>query len=203
MSRVLTHPIMSTLQKSIPLYINIEQETPPLDKDHQMLIQVAKGDEHALAEFIGVWKKPIFAFFLRSIFNNADAEDLTQTFFYRIFRAAGSYQPRAKVSTWLFTIARNLLIDELKKRSRKPKETVLPEWDIPDLGNSNISEWNEILAIELKKLPENHRTALLLRVQQEWSYREIAEMMNVSEANVKTWIYRARVSLKEAMKLQS
>lgn len=170
--------------------------------DHQLLSEMAKGDGEALREFIGKWKKPIYAFFLRSLFNNADAEDLSQTFFFRIFRAAGTYTPKAKVSTWLFTIARNLLIDHLKKCSRRPKEGMLSGFEVADEGKTNVGEWHEILNNELKKLPENHRTALLLRVQQEWSYQEIAEMMNSSESNVKTWIYRARTVLKKAIKPQ-
>ena len=53
--------------------------------------------------------------------------------------------------------------------------------------------------MEIEKLPENHRSALLLRIQQEWSYREIADLMNASESSIKTWIYRARLSLREAL----
>ena len=60
-------------------------------------------------------------------------------------------------------------------------------------------EWEEVLSVEIEKLPENHRSALLLRIQQEWSYREIADLMNASESSVKTWIHRARLALREAL----
>ena len=53
--------------------------------------------------------------------------------------------------------------------------------------------------MEIEKLPENHRSALLLRIQQEWSYREIADLMNASESSVKTWIHRARLALRQAL----
>ena len=175
---------------------------PRADKDHLLLREISQGDERALKEFIGKWKKPIYAFFLRSMFNEFDAEDLTQKCFYRVFQASGRFQPKAKVSTWLFAIARNLLIDEIKKRARRPKESDFTEWEVAESERTNTNEIKEILSAEMDKLPENHRTALLLRVQQEWSYAEIAEMMNTHEANVKTWIYRARQVLKQKIKPQ-
>ena len=202
MSQILSLFNLTMQQDCVGLNETTSKLATGMDRDIKLLKEIAKGDGEAFTEFIGKWKKPIYAFFLRSLFNHADAEDLTQSFFYRIFRAAGSFKPKAKVSTWLFTIARNLLIDHLKKCSRRPKEAMLPEFEIADEGNSNVDEWHEILSNELKKLPENHRTALLLRVQQEWSYQEIAEIMKTSDSNVKTWIYRARTVLKKVIKPQ-
>ena len=60
-------------------------------------------------------------------------------------------------------------------------------------------EWEEVLSVEIEKLPENHRSALLLRIQQEWSYHEIADLVDASEWSVKTWIHRARLALHEAL----
>lgn len=173
-----------------------------MDKDYLRIMDIAKGDGQALVEFIAEWKGPIHAFFYRSLSNFADSEDLTQKFFYRIYKAAGTYKPKAKVSTWLFTIARNLLIDELKSRARRPQESMLSEYEVRNDASSTHREIKEILSREMNKLSENHRTALLLRVQQEWSYKEIADMMDTNEANVKTWIHRARTVLKEAIKPQ-
>ena len=173
-----------------------------MDKGQKRIQQVAKGDSDALIHVITEWKGPIYSFFYRSLANHADSEDLTQKFFHRIYRAAGSYRPEAKISTWFFTIARNLLIDELKRRSRKPEQKILPEWELAGDSDCKSSELKEILSVEMSRLPENHRTALLMRVQQEWSYREIAEMMNANESNVKTWIHRARSVLKKAIKPQ-
>ena len=173
-----------------------------MDKGLMQMEQIANGDEVALVDLITEWKGSINTFFYRSLSNHADAEDLTQKLFHRVYRAAGTYKPKAKVSTWLFTIARNLLIDELKRRRRRPQERILAEWEMGNAPDFHGNEIKEILSCEMTKLPENHRTALLLRVQQEWSYREIADMMNTNETNVKTWIYRARTVLKKAIKPQ-
>ena len=173
-----------------------------MDKDQKRINGIARGDRNALIELIADWKGPIHSYFYRSLSNYADAEDLTQQFFHRIYKASGSYRPISKVSTWLFSIARNLLIDELKKKARRPQANILSEWELGTESSENTSELQEILSIEMKKLPENHKTALLLRVQQEWSYQEIAEMMKTNESRVKTLIYRARSVLKQAIKPQ-
>lgn len=173
----------------------------PVDKEQTRIAEIAQGNEDALKSLISDWKKPMYSYFYRSLSNSADAEDLTQKLFHRIYRAAGSYQPKGKFSSWLFTIARNLLIDELKKKSRRPNESTLLEYQIADESRSSKEELHEILAHELNKLSENHRTALLLRVQQELSYREIAEIMQTNESNVKTWIFRARTVLRKSIKL--
>lgn len=173
----------------------------PVDKEQTRIAEIAQGNGEALASLISDWKKPMYSYFYRSLSNSADAEDLTQKLFHRIYRAAGSYQPKGKFSSWLFTIARNLLIDELKKKSRRPNESTLLEYQIADESRSSKEELHEILAHELNKLSENHRTALLLRVQQELSYREIAEIMQTNESNVKTWIFRARTVLRKSIKL--
>ena len=79
---------------------------------------------------------------------------------------------------------------------------MLVEWETGSSFESSENEIEEILSREMSKLGENQRTALLLRVQQEWSYREIADIMETNEANVKTWIFRARSILKKAIKPQ-
>jgi len=173
----------------------------PVDKEQARIAEIAQGNDEALVSLISDWKNPIYVYFLRSLSNSADADDLTQKFFHRVYKGAASYQPNGKVSSWLFTIARNLLIDEFKKRSRRPKESSLPDYPITDESVSRQIELKEILSHELTKLPENQRTALLLRVQQELSYREIAEIMQANETNVKTWIFRARSLLKKNINL--
>ncbi len=162
--------------------------------------RISKDDQLAMEELIGLWKLPIFRFFLRSLNHHEDSEDLTQRVFIRIYRSSGRYVPKAKFSTWIFTVARNLLIDEIKKRQRRP-QMVFEEHieNRKSLDSEKIEEWNELLLRRLDKIPENHKTALLLRVQRELSYKEIAEVMNTSESSVKTWIHRARLDLKASL----
>ena len=201
MSNLSSSPVFLLPVKSCEIGKLCLIRSSPVDKEQARIAEIAQGNDEALVSLISDWKNPIYVYFLRSLSNSADADDLTQKFFHRVYKGAASYQPNGKVSSWLFTIARNLLIDEFKKRSRRPKESSLPDYPIADESVSRQIELKEILSYELTKLPENQRTALLLRVQQELSYREIAEIMQANETNVKTWIFRARSLLKKNINL--
>ena len=172
----------------------------PREREVSLMERIASDDQSAMEELLELWKMPIFRFFLRSLNHHEDAEDLTQRVFIRIYRSSERYLPQAKFSTWIFTIARNLLIDEIKKRKRRPQ--VVFDEHIEKAGDGEgvrSEELTEILMKHLDTIPENHRTALLLRVQRELSYREIAEVMQTTEASVKTWIHRARLDLRKSL----
>lgn len=174
----------------------------PLDREREVFLmaRIAAGEQSAMEELIGLWKMPLFRFFLRSLNHHEDAEDLTQRVFIRIYRSSERYQAKAKFSTWVFTIARNLLIDEIKKRNRRPQMVFDEHIErVGDGEDRRSGELTEILIRHLDSLPEKHRTALLLRVQRELSYREIAEVMQTTEASVKTWIHRARLELRQSL----
>lgn len=173
-----------------------------LSKEHILMSQIAKGSHIALEQLIDNWKDSLFRFFDRSLNNKADAEDLTQKVFIRIYQSASKYQPRAKFSTYLFTVARNLLIDEINKKNRFHVSVYDDDWiqNQVDERHVELAEWNELLNHAMKEMPEYFRTSLLLRVQKELSYSEIAEIMKVSESRVKTWIHRARGHLKKSLK---
>jgi RNA polymerase sigma-70 factor (ECF subfamily) len=166
---------------------------------------VAKGDETALAQLIRKWQGPLINFFYRSLGSIEQSEDLTQLVFVRLYRAAHSYQPVARFSTYLFHIARRLLINEFRRRQRKPLETMDPsELRAVDpasgIGQQRMYELEEAFQQALTRLTEDQRTAMLLLKQQELSYDEIAVIMNQSVAAVKTHIFRGRQKLKEILR---
>mgnify|MGYP001177283077 CR=1 FL=1 len=170
------------------------------ERETRLMARIALDDQDAMEELIGLWKLPIFRFFLRSLNQREDAEDLTQRVFIRVYRSSPRYVAQAKFSTWLFTIARNLLIDEIKKRKRRPQEVFDERIENAEgREDGQVEENREILLNQLDAIPENQRTALLLRVQRELSYREIAEVMKATESNVKTWIHRARLELRKSL----
>ena len=173
-----------------------------LSEDQILMLEVAQGNHSAISEIIDKWKDGLFRFFDRSLRNKADAEDLTQRVFIRIYQSASRYQPKAKFSTYLFTVARNLLIDEMKKKNRAQFSSYDDEWINGVMGEKGdgLEEWQEILDFAMEGMPEHYTTAILLRVQRELSYREIANIMKVPESRVKTWIFRARVHLKNSLK---
>lgn len=173
------------------------------DSDEDLMLKTGQGDESALTTLINRWKNPLINFFFRSLSSVEQSEDLAQMVFIRIYRAAPKYQPTAKFSTFLFHIARRLLINEYRRRTRKPLEFVNPD-DIQGSQSGRetlrINEIEEMFRTALEDLPENQRTAILLLKQQELSYQEIAEVMKTTESSVKTWIFRARRHLKNALK---
>jgi RNA polymerase sigma-70 factor, ECF subfamily len=174
-----------------------------VDGDSLLMLRVKDGDEKALATLIDKWKTPLVNFFYRSLGSRASSEDLAQMTFVRIYRSAPRYEPRAKFSTYLFHVARRLLINEYRHRQRKPLETVDP-MELPavsaDDDSREVGEIEEAFNQAIGKLPEKHATALLLLKQQELSYEEIAELMDASVGAVKTWIFRARAQLKEELR---
>ena len=172
-----------------------------LSDDQLLMKEVAEKCPVAMEKIITRWKDGLFRFFDRSLRNKADAEDLTQKVFIRVYQSASRYQPKAKFSTYLFTIARNLLIDEIKKLNRQQLSSYSDELVQGQIvqPTNEAQEWNEILNFAMKEIPENYSTALLLRVQRELSYMEIADIMKVSESSVKTWIHRARTHLRKTL----
>ena len=173
------------------------------DPSADWMLQLKNGEESAFDRIVERWQSPLLNFFNRSLRSYEQSEDLTQMVFIRLYRAAPSYEPRARFSTFLFQIARRLLINEYRRSQRKP----LDPWDPGDFQSFSTEETSRRYAeIEeafeevLYKLPENQRTAILLLKQQELSYQEIAEAMDASESAVKTWIFRARQFLKQELK---
>lgn len=171
--------------------------------DELLMLRVGRGDEASLSALIERWQTPMLNFFYRSINDYGIAEELTQTVFVRLYRAAPRYETSAKFSTYIFHIARRLLINEFHKRNRRPADVTDPaELHAVDTGTTgrDINELEEIFQQGLVDLPESQRTAILLLKQQELSYAEIATIMHSSESAVKTWIFRARQHLKQVLK---
>jgi RNA polymerase sigma-70 factor (ECF subfamily) len=177
----------------------------PNDEDVQLMCAVAQGDEKALTQLIRKWQGPLINFFYRSFGSVEQAEDLTQLVFIRLYRAASTYKPVARFSTYLFHIARRLLINEFRRRQRKPLDAVDPsELQAPDAGagrdQQRMFELEEAFQQALVRLSEDQRSAMLLLKQQELSYEEIAAVMEQSVAAVKTHIFRGRQRLKEILR---
>lgn len=176
-----------------------------IDPDSALLLEVAGGSEQALAALVDRWQRPLVSFFHRSLQSHADAEDLAQATFVRLYRAAPRYEPRARFSTYLFQIARRLLLNELRRRQRKPATATDPAdlrsavAEDPRTGQA-ARELEEAFQAALANLPENHRSALLLYKQQEMSYEEIAEALEVPLTSIKSWIHRARQKLRIALR---
>jgi RNA polymerase sigma-70 factor (ECF subfamily) len=178
-------------------------EVPTGDEEAGWMIRVAAGDETGLQHLYDRWKRPLLSFFYRSLGSHADAEDLALEVFVRLHRSAADYRPTAKFSTYLFHIAQNLLRNELRRRRRKPADAVPPEL-FEELSEENapdrrLAELEEVFQQALTRLPEKHRTALLLILQQQLDYPTAAAALRMTENALRVLVHRARQLLKTEM----
>jgi RNA polymerase sigma-70 factor, ECF subfamily len=185
------------------------------DPDAALMLRVKRGDTAAFAQLVEKYKQPVMNFACRMLRDATEAEDIAQNVFVQVFKSARRYKISAKFSTWLFTIARNLCLNEIRRRSRHPAESLdqpHPEQEDQPLrqveDRKNFSPPEHLLQGELEEkigqalaaLPENQRTALLLCRQEELSYEEIAEVLGCSLAATKSLIHRGRETLKQKLK---
>jgi len=151
----------------------------------------------------------------RTLPDATEAQDLTQHVFLQVFKSAHRYEVAAKFSTWLFTIARNLCLNEIRRRSRHPADSLdepRPDNDEQMLRQPQDlrtfsppeailhSELEEKIETALAELPEKQRTAIILCRGDEHSYEEIAKILGCSVAATKSLIHRGRENLKQVLK---
>jgi RNA polymerase sigma-70 factor (ECF subfamily) len=167
------------------------------------------GDEKAYRELVELYQAQVFSICLRMVRRREDAEDLTQETFVRMFRALERYDPERPFVAWIITIASRLCIDHLRRRrvspvsltQREPGSEETHEMDVPDPGfgpdeiTSRSEEEHQANAL-IQSLPEHYRIVVVLRHQQDLSYEEIAEALNLPLGTVKARIHRAREILK-------
>ena len=185
------------------------------DPDAALMLRVKRGDKQAFAELVDKYKQPVVNFICRMLRDGTEAEDLAQNVFLQVYKSAHRYRVSAKFSTWLFTIARNLCLNEIRRRSRHPAESLdapHPEHDDQPLHQFEDKETSlppdALLHSELEQkieqalatLPENQRTAILLCRQEDLSYEEIADVLGCSLSATKSLIHRGRETLKQMLK---
>src|SRR5215472_8544026 len=163
-----------------------------LDPDAALMLRVKQGDMTALEELVEKYKQPVTNLIYRTLPDATEAEDLAQNVFVQVFKSAHRYRVSAKFSTWLFTIARNLSLNEIRRRSRHPADSLdatHPEQEDQPLhqfeDHKTFSPPESLLHSELQEkieqavgeLPENQRTAILLCRRDDLSYEDIAKVL--------------------------
>jgi RNA polymerase sigma-70 factor (ECF subfamily) len=186
-----------------------------LDPDAALMLRVKQGDAAAFTQLVEKYKQPIMNLVWRTVRDETEAEDITQSVFVQAWKSAPRYQATAKFSTWLYTIARNLCLNEFRRRSRHPAESLdqmrddsadQPLFQVEDKRIRGAQDEMLQGELELKvdaaigALPENQRIALALCRQEELSYEEIAEVLGCSLSATKSLIHRARETLKAQLK---
>jgi RNA polymerase sigma-70 factor (ECF subfamily) len=185
------------------------------DPDAALMLRVKRGDTAAFEQLVDKYKQPVMNVAYRMLRDTNEAEDLAQTVFIQVYKSAHRYEVASKFSTWLFTIARNLCLNEIRRRSRHPAESMdvtHPEnedqpWHqfedkkAPPPQESMLQgELEQKIGEVLAELPENQRTAIILCRQDELSYEEIAKVLGTTVSATKSLIHRGRETLKQRLK---
>ncbi len=200
-------------QQGVPL------QAPGLDwtqlSDAEIMVRVREGDDSGFSILIEKYRKQMVHFMFRMSRNQAVAEELAQEVFLRVYRSRQTYRAEAKFSTWLYRIATNLGVNHARdtKYERTAQNVYLDQADpetgtTPDVADSTLSVEQELVREErmnairkhVMALPERQRNAVLMHKYQEMDYKEIGEVLKLSESATKSLLFRAYQTLRENLK---
>jgi RNA polymerase sigma-70 factor (ECF subfamily) len=178
--------------------------------DVRLMHLIGRGDTIALEELIEKHQTLVAGTVARMLGSNSDVEDIAQQVFIRVWKSAQRYVPRAKFTTWLLKITRNLVFNELRRAKRHaniPLQAEPGTEDPPLKDEANLAPDVSLLESELQstiegailQLPETQRLALVLRRYEELSYEQIAEVLDLSVPAVKSVLFRARTELRSRL----
>jgi RNA polymerase sigma-70 factor (ECF subfamily) len=186
------------------------------DPDIRLMLRVRDADDTgAFSELVERFQHRLVAIMHHLVGSADEAEDLAQEVFLRVYRTRKKYTPKAKFSTWLFTIANNLALNALRDRQRRPvvplevrdsgplgprpAETLAPTRDDPPAHNLQQQELTDVIRRALDDLNERQRVAIVLNKFEDMNYADIGEVMGLSTKAVKSLLSRARCKLRETL----
>jgi RNA polymerase sigma-70 factor, ECF subfamily len=183
--------------------------------DAQMMLRVKAGDDSAFEYLVQKYRRPMLNFMYRMAHNSAAAEDMAQEVFLRVYRSRENYEASAKFTTWLYRIASNLAVNHARDtRHERPENTVsLDEPDqntglTMDVADDSLTAEEAIVRRQrlaairqrVQALPERQRVAVIMHKYQEMDYRQIAEILKLSESAIKSLLFRAYETLRGQLK---
>ena len=198
---------------------SLEAQLEARDPDVRLMLQIRDDVPGAFEVLVERYQHRLVGVLTHLIGRVDEAEDLTQDVFLRIYRARKGYRPKAKFSTWLFTIANNLAMNHLRGRGRNPaapfgmgfdpgagsqsglrplEEQALDRAGTPSAQMRQV-ELSDVVREALDILGEDQKLAVLLNKFEDMSYADIAEVMGRSEAAIKSLLARARTHLREQL----
>jgi len=180
------------------------------DRDVGLMLRVKEGDNEAFELLVELHQRAVIGTVAKMLGGASEAEDIAQQVFIRIWKSAKRYQPQAKFTTWMFTITRNLVFNETRRRRRKPTVSVEEREEeshqqVEDVHSTTPDQ--DVLHSELERavddaiqaLPDKQRLAVVLRRYEEMPYDEIGRVLSMSVPAVKSLLFRARTQLKESL----
>ena len=178
--------------------------------DVALMARAATGDHDAFEELLVRHQHAVVGTVAKMLGSAGDAEDIAQQVFLRLWKSAPRYKATAKFTTYLFTITRNLVFNETRKRWRRNEHSLdaqEEDWhrQIPESAEANPDE--QLLQSEMRAavdkaieaLPEKQRLAVILRRYEQMPYDEIAGILEISVSAVKSQLFRARATLRESL----
>ena len=179
-------------------------------EDVRLMELVARRDTAAFTDLVERHQTLVLGTVARMLGSNSDVEDIAQQVFIRVWKSARRYVPRAKFTTWLLKITRNLVFNEMRRTKRRPNVPLQSEPGTegpPVKDETNLAPDESLLELELQeaieeaiqRLPETQRMALVLRRYQQLSYEQIAEVLDLSVPAVKSVLFRARTELRSRL----
>ena len=183
--------------------------------DAEVMLRVKAGDDSAFDFLVQKYRRPIINFMYRMAHNTAAAEDLAQEVFLRVYRSRSSYEASAKFTTWLYRIATNLGMNYSRDTRHERPENIMnldaPDEETgqaPDLADKTPSVEEEIMRRErlrairqkAEALPERQKMAVLMHKYQQMDYRQIADVLKLSESATKSLLFRAYETLRTQLK---
>ena len=183
--------------------------------DAAVMLRVKAGDQPAFDYLVQKYRRPLVSFMYRMARNTAVAEDLAQEVFLRVYRSRESYEASAKFTTWLYRIATNLAVNHARD-TRHERPEVMVSLDEPDeatgvtmdLADGEMTAEQAMVRRErlmgirrkIEALPERQRLAVVMHKYQQMDYRQIAEVLELSESATKSLLFRAYETLREQLK---
>ncbi len=179
------------------------------EENVRLMLRVKEGDIRAFEKLVELHQNTVIGTAARMLNNLDDAHDIAQQVFVRVWKSAPRYEPTAKFTTWLFTILRNLVFNETRRRSRRREiplelenDDAAPRQfaDHTAPGADHITQQDELeraLDKAISALPEKQRLAVVLRRHEELPYEQICEILKMSLPAVKSLLFRARTELRK------
>src|SRR6186997_1562688 len=177
--------------------------------DEELVDRSKTGDTESFNQLVRRWERPIFALAYRTLGREEDARDVTQETFLRAFRALPGFKGDAKFSSWLYRIALNLCRDLMRKDRRTPVVAVPEGVDVEQLASEHQphtasvedlaarAELSRGVSKAMERLPEEQRTAILLKEYHGLTFQEIADMTNCPLSTAKTRVYQGLTLLRK------
>jgi RNA polymerase sigma-70 factor (ECF subfamily) len=211
-----TENVVQLNRKPEPALRVVERGEGPLSEwtDEALMLEHGQGSEAAYAELVHRHQRGVLNYTYRMVQNRHIAEELTQEVFMALVKNGARYQPTAKFTTYLYTIASNIVSKEWARRKRRPKFFSLSSWwnseeddsfnPMEHVGDEKANvlaafqrgEISEAVNEALRHLPEHQRETFVLRRFQDLSYEEISEVLEVPVGTIKSRIVRAERALR-------